>query len=786
MVLKRLISQARDYFEDTLKVERVRNLRLTPECTGNMWLGDGNSVVCELDCHARCGTATVPPGTPIFAKCTCKDRRCFRSFDKYEGSINYADFVLFVAVNRGICSDFTLAYAARCNMHPITKRPISGYVNICPSAFNAMQRNEMSQWLSTIKHELIHAFVFSTSHFQNYVGAKPPIQKKPIPIVPGIIEKFTRPDWETSKGKSSHDVYMIVTPKVREEARKYFHCDSLEGAEIENQGGSGTSGSHWEKRVFENEAMSGVATQVYAVSRLTLALFEDSGWYKVNYHSTVNVAYTPMPLEDQCPPFLESEVSAALRTMKTGRTPGHNHITTEMLKWSERSLVPRFTGLFNQCLYSGLVPEKMADSITILLHKKGDSADLKNYRPISLLSVLYKLLTKVINQRIENILDAEQSREQAGFRKGYSTVDHLHAMNELIERSNEYQMPLFIAFIDYEKAFDTVETNSLWNVLQEQGVHVQIISLLQGIYTNAQSLIRLGETIIPIKVCRGVRQGDTISPKLFTATLEHVLRKMEWNDYGVSVNGNQLTNLRFADDVVLIAKSAQELQAMMTDLDKHSLDYGLKISDSKTKIILPDSFRKAENMTWGKGLGCDFVKKSCLSWMRSPQGPYPFCTQEYDMRCNADRKSKVSCNLIRSASRVTADYDYNSPNLYKDEKNRAIVAYGQEQIADYCPYYRVFGEISKEATDTRCTYSGNMYYNNYSLEIFSRSARCFSLEEGIKVKKKLQRTTYNMKVGCYETSCKGNRLHIKMQSSKFYPCYHAGQFIHVEKVWILV
>ncbi|EYB88155.1 hypothetical protein Y032_0252g247 [Ancylostoma ceylanicum] len=493
-----------------------------------------------------------------------------------------------------------------------------------------------------------------------------------------------------------------------------------------------------------------------------------------------------MPLEDQCPPFLESEVSAALRTMKTGRTPGHNHITTEMLKWSERSLVPRFTGLFNQCLYSGLVPEKMADSITILLHKKGDSADLKNYRPISLLSVLYKLLTKVINQRIENILDAEQSREQAGFRKGYSTVDHLHAMNELIERSNEYQMPLFIAFIDYEKAFDTVETNSLWNVLQEQGVHVQIISLLQGIYTNAQSLIRLGETIIPIKVCRGVRQGDTISPKLFTATLEHVLRKMEWNDYGVSVNGNQLTNLRFADDVVLIAKSAQELQAMMTDLDKHSLDYGLKISDSKTKIILPDSFRKAENMTWGKGLGCDFVKKSCLSWMRSPQGPYPFCTQEYDMRCNADRKSKVSCNLIRSASRVTADYDYNSPNLYKDEKNRAIVAYGQEQIADYCPYYRVFGEISKEATDTRCTYSGNMYYNNYSLEIFSRSARCFSLEEGIKVKKKLQRTTYNMKVGCYETSCKGNRLHIKMQSSKFYPCYHAGQFIHVEKVWILV
>ncbi|RCN38977.1 hypothetical protein ANCCAN_15108 [Ancylostoma caninum] len=94
-------------------------------------------------------------------------------------------------------------------------------------------------------------------------------------------------------------------------------------------------------------------------------------------------------------------------------------------------------------------------------------------------------------------------------------------------------------------------------------------------------------------------------------------------------------------------------------------------------------------MTWGKGLGCDFVKKSCLSWMKRPKGPYPFCTQEYDMRCNADRKSKVSCNLIRSSSRVPADYDYNSPNLYRDEKDQPIVAYGQEQIADYCPYYRV-------------------------------------------------------------------------------------------------
>ncbi|VDL68310.1 unnamed protein product, partial [Nippostrongylus brasiliensis] len=73
----------------------------------------------------------------------------------------------------------------------------------------------------------------------------------PIPIVPGVVEKFTRKGWKVASGTIDRDVYMIVTPRVREEARKYFDCDDLEGAELENQMGYGTRGAHWEKRVFE-------------------------------------------------------------------------------------------------------------------------------------------------------------------------------------------------------------------------------------------------------------------------------------------------------------------------------------------------------------------------------------------------------------------------------------------------------------------------------------------------------------------------------------------------------
>lgn len=75
----------------------------------------------------------------------------------------------------------------------------------------------------------------------------------------------------------------------------------------------------------------------------------------------------------------------------------------------------------------------------ILLYKKGDKADIKNYRPVSLLSHFYKLFTRVIMNRIERIMDGNQPREQAGFRKDLLTVDHPQSINQLIEKSAEYQ-----------------------------------------------------------------------------------------------------------------------------------------------------------------------------------------------------------------------------------------------------------------------------------------------------------------------------------------------------------
>ena len=217
--------------------------------------------------------------------------------------------------------------------------------------------------------------------------------------------------------------------------------------------------------------------------------------------------------------------------------------------------------------------------------QEGDIKDINNYRPISLISHTSKLFSKVLLNRIERTLDENQGREQAGFRKGYSTTDHLHVINQLVEKCNEFSIPLCLAFVDYEKAFDSVEHIKVMEALSNQKVAAEYIELLSSIYNNATSKIRLDRDSEIFRIERGVRQGDTISPKLFNAALEQVFRQLDWENAGIVVNGERLNHLRFADDIVLISSSGTEMEQMLNQLSNRSHDLGLRMNMKKTKVM---------------------------------------------------------------------------------------------------------------------------------------------------------------------------------------------------------
>ena len=313
-----------------------------------------------------------------------------------------------------------------------------------------------------------------------------------------------------------------------------------------------------------------------------------ANFYKSLYTQTVPTPESTMkssPDTEAIPEFTEEEVERAIKRMKRHKAQGVDGITSDITKLGGPMVLTYLTNIFNNILRTKQIPDSWHEAKIVILFKKGDPKDIKNYRPISLLSHSYKIFTRLLQTRIERTLDENQPREQAGFRKGYSTTDHLQALNQIIEKSNEYNLPLCICFIDYEKAFDTVEHFAIFEALRKTNVNETYINILQNIYNQATARVHLDKLVsTEFPIHRGVRQGDPLSPKLFTAVMEEVFKKAEISE-GVNVDGENLSNLRFADDVALLNETSKQMEKHMNNLNSESMKVGLKIHKGKTKYM---------------------------------------------------------------------------------------------------------------------------------------------------------------------------------------------------------
>ena len=134
------------------------------------------------------------------------------------------------------------------------------------------------------------------------------------------------------------------------------------------------------------------------------------------------------------------------------------------------------------------------------------------------------------------------------------------------------------------------------SALEEQGVESVYINVLRHIYDHATSFIRLHKDSEPFQLERGVRQGDTSSPKLFTACLERAFRQLNWQEKGIRIDGEYLSHLRFADDIIIVAPTKEELQEMLTELNEASKSVGLHMNFRKTKVMSNKYSENAEDI----------------------------------------------------------------------------------------------------------------------------------------------------------------------------------------------
>ena len=126
--------------------------------------------------------------------------------------------------------------------------------------------------------------------------------------------------------------------------------------------------------------------------------------------------------------------------------------------------------LFEKVCQDENVPQEWKDGHLIKLPKKGDLTNCGNYRGITLLSIPGKVFSRILLERMKHSVDETLRENQAGFRKGRSCTDHIATLRITLEQAEEWNSPLIVNFVDYEKAFDSMDRNTLWKLMRQYGI----------------------------------------------------------------------------------------------------------------------------------------------------------------------------------------------------------------------------------------------------------------------------------------------------------------------------
>ena len=161
------------------------------------------------------------------------------------------------------------------------------------------------------------------------------------------------------------------------------------------------------------------------------------------------------------------------------------------------------------------------------------------------------------------------------------TRDQIANICRVLEKARKFQKNTYFCFIDYTKAYDCVDHNKLWKILQEMEIPDHLTRLLRYLYADQEATVRTGHgTTDWFQIGKGVRQGCILSPCLFNVYAEYIMRKtgLDEAQAGIKIAGRNINNLRYADDTTLMAESEDELKSLLMKVKEESEKVGLKLN----------------------------------------------------------------------------------------------------------------------------------------------------------------------------------------------------------------
>jgi endonuclease/exonuclease/phosphatase family metal-dependent hydrolase len=283
--------------------------------------------------------------------------------------------------------------------------------------------------------------------------------------------------------------------------------------------------------------------------------------------------------------FTVAELRQALKQLRNGKAAGEDGIAPEMLKHCDELSELYLLKLCNEVWNSEKVPSSWRKGVIVKLPKKGDLRECGNWRGITLLPLVYKLFFRMLINRIKSAVDSKIGEQQAGFRSGRSCADQIFTLRYIIEQCLEWQQPLLVNFIDFEKAFDSLHRETLWKILEVYGFPSKVINIIRDLYEGLECCIKLDNGNSDwFSIRTGVRQGCVLSPMLFGIAVDFVMKQAQTGE-GLKVDKTVIEELAFADDFGILSCTSNKMQNKTTATEKSAGKVGLRVNIRKTEVM---------------------------------------------------------------------------------------------------------------------------------------------------------------------------------------------------------
>ncbi len=283
------------------------------------------------------------------------------------------------------------------------------------------------------------------------------------------------------------------------------------------------------------------------------------------------------------------ELGEALQSLPNNKTPGSDGFNADFYKFWWPHIKELVLDSFTSALRSGhLSIDQRRGVITLLPKKSKDTRFLKNWRPISLLNTDYKILTKLLAIRVQRVIPYIINPDQVGYIKGRYIGQNIRTIIDMIQYTKTTQQTGLIAFLDFEKAFDSIEWSFIEKAMYAVGFGETFVNWVRVVYADTSScVLNNGFTTEYFKLERGIRQGCPLSVYLFIIAVEFLADSIRKDDHikGIKIVDQEVKVIQMADDTTVFLQDAGDLTNLLQKLYLFSRASGLKLNKAKTEAI---------------------------------------------------------------------------------------------------------------------------------------------------------------------------------------------------------